>query len=450
MSTADTIRFICSGCGYRARIPSTYNGKVILCPKCQQMQIASPDGGEATGDTVRVSRLETAKGPTAGQVSVPDAEGRIRFTCVGCSYQAKLASTYAGKAIACPKCQAPNLVPPLAPEGGGGPLGNGEAPSAQRPAAQVEDDGISFELADAKPAASAGAETVDDGSFGVPGAQSAGAETVDDGSFGAPVSKTAGAETVDDISFDTEAAKPVSAAKPAPAKPSPRPRPPPPVPPAGGGGRPKTGVVRRGAKPVEPEPAAEDEDEDDEDDNQEPTMPSASNPLVEKLKQPPVMAAAIGGGVLLILTITFLALWLGASGEAKRQREASESASAKAKDFETRLGKAEWATNETADKLAKMTAEREKAAADLKAAKTAVDEAEAKFKKADGERADEYAKRKKAEDDHDALFKKLKDVEAKREEDYQARIALKKALEEEAKLRRELKEKLDEQLAKPR
>lgn len=432
MSTADTIRFICSGCGYRARIPSTYNGKVILCPKCQQMQIASPDGGEATGDTVRVSKLETAKGPTAGQVSVPDAEGRIRFTCVGCSYQAKLASTYAGKAIACPKCQAPNLVPPLAPEGGGGPLGNGEAPSAQRPAAQAEDDGISFDLEDKpndkpkeKPAPSA----------------SAGAETVDDGSFGAAAAKPAGAETVDDISFDTEAAKPAPvAAKPAPKH---RPSPPPPV-----SGRPKTGVVRRGAKPAASEPA--DEDEEDEDDNQEPTMPSAPNPLVEKLKRPPVMAAAIGGGVLLILAITFLALWLGASGEAKRQREASESASAKAKDLETKVGKAEWAANEATDKLAKMTTEREKAAADLKAAKAALDEAEAKFKKVDGERADEYAKRKKAEDDHDSLFKKLKEVEAKREEDYQARIALKKALEEETKLRRELKEKLDEQLAKPR
>jgi hypothetical protein len=445
MSTADTIRFICTGCGYRARIPANYNGKVILCPKCQQMQIATADGGAATGDTVRVSKLETAKGPT-NQVSVPDAEGRIRFTCVGCAYQAKLAATYAGKAIACPKCQAPNLVPPLAPDGGGGPSGNGEAPSAQRPAAQAEDDGITFDLGDAKPAPGAGAETVDDVSFGAPAAQqTAGAETVDDVSFAAAARP--GEETVDDSSFSSEAQKPAAPARPG-AKPGGAGRPAAkPQPPAGG--KPKTGVVRRGAKPVDPAPADEDEGED-EDDSEEPAMPRTPNPLVEKLKQPPVMAAAIAGGVLLILTITFLALWLGASGEARRQRDASESASARAEELKTKLGKAEWATNETADKLGKMTAEREKAAADLKAAKLALDEAEAKFKKADGERADEYAKRKKAEDDHDALFKKLKEVEAKREEDYQARVALKKALDEETKLRRELKEKLDEQLAKPR
>ena len=435
MSTADTMRFICSGCGYRARIPSNYHGKVILCPKCQQMQIASPDGGDATGDTVRVSRLETATGPTAGQVSVPDAEGKIRFTCTGCAYQARLASSYAGKAIACPKCKVPNLVPPLGPDGGGGPLGNGEAPSAPRPAAQAqaeEEDGISFELGDAKRAKKT-----------TPTA-SAGEETVDDISFDTARAHPAGAETVDDISFTSEAAKPA----PVMAKSSlkPRPSPPPPV-----SGRPKTGVVRRGSKLAEPEPAPA-EDDEDEDDSEEPTMPSTPNPLIEKLKQPPVMAAAIGGGVLLILTITFLALWLGASGEAKRQREASESATAKAADFETKLGKAQWATNETADKLAKMTGERDKAAADLKAAKTAVEEAEAKFKKTEAEKADEYAKRKKAEGDFDALFKEQKELKAKREEDYKVRIDLQKKNEEEIQLRRDLQNQIKElkELAKTR
>ena len=79
MSTAETMRFICGGCGYRARIPSSYTGKVILCPGCQQMQIATADGGEATGDTVRVNKVATAQGGT-GRFSVPDGEGRLRFT----------------------------------------------------------------------------------------------------------------------------------------------------------------------------------------------------------------------------------------------------------------------------------------------------------------------------------------------------------------------------------
>jgi DNA-directed RNA polymerase subunit RPC12/RpoP len=119
MSTVESMRFICGGCGYRARIPVSYTGKVILCPGCQQMQVAHADGGEATGDTVRVSKLTTA--PGTGRFSVPDAEGRLRFTCTGCGYSAKLASTYAGKAISCPQCKSPQLIPPLqSPEGGAG------------------------------------------------------------------------------------------------------------------------------------------------------------------------------------------------------------------------------------------------------------------------------------------------------------------------------------------
>ena len=117
MSTVESMRFICAGCGYRARIPSSYNGKVILCPGCKQMQIASYDAGVATGDTVRIDKISTAQGNV---VSIPDADGRLRFTCGSCGYSAKLASTYAGKAIACPECKSPQLIPPLqGPEDGG-------------------------------------------------------------------------------------------------------------------------------------------------------------------------------------------------------------------------------------------------------------------------------------------------------------------------------------------
>jgi hypothetical protein len=113
MTSSDTIRFICPGCGYRARIPGSFSGKVILCPGCQKMQIASPDGGVATGETVSVSKVATVPDAAAGQVSVADAQGKIRFTCAKCGFHAKLASSYAGKAIACPGCQAPQLIPPL-------------------------------------------------------------------------------------------------------------------------------------------------------------------------------------------------------------------------------------------------------------------------------------------------------------------------------------------------
>ncbi len=115
MTTAtENIRFICNSCGFRARIPGTYKGKVILCPGCQAMKIVAPDGSDPTGSTVAVRRVETATVP-AGTYSTPDASGKIRFTCTTCGYLAKLGANYAGKAIACPSCQSPQLIPPLAP-----------------------------------------------------------------------------------------------------------------------------------------------------------------------------------------------------------------------------------------------------------------------------------------------------------------------------------------------
>jgi hypothetical protein len=108
MSTTDSMRFVCAACNFRARIPASYHGKVILCPGCQQMQVAHPDAGDTTGDTVRYVRVSTAQ---TDRVNKTDSAGRINFTCTSCFFQAKLAPNYAGKAIACPQCKAAQVIP---------------------------------------------------------------------------------------------------------------------------------------------------------------------------------------------------------------------------------------------------------------------------------------------------------------------------------------------------
>jgi len=37
----DKMLFLCSACGYRARIPAKYAGTVVLCPSCNATQIAN-------------------------------------------------------------------------------------------------------------------------------------------------------------------------------------------------------------------------------------------------------------------------------------------------------------------------------------------------------------------------------------------------------------------------
>jgi hypothetical protein len=422
MSTAETLRFICSACGYRARIPQTYQGKVILCPKCQAMQIASPDGGEATGDTVRVSKVATAQTP-AGQVSVADAEGKIRFTCTGCGFHAKLAATYAGKAIACPKCQAPQLIPPLGPPPTGGAEGKVLPPSAPEPTA--DDDGIEFDL-DSKPTAAA--------------AQPAPA---------APVSSPVD-DPADHLSFDDVPDQPVPV-KPAPAKPA--------APIAKAEPKPKaeakkvtTSVVRRGSRKAQPEPEPEPEEDDEEEEASAPRPPPAIvrslMPLLERLREPRMLAATIGGGVAFILLIVCAIGWWSASGAASEARARAKAAEDKLGATQDVVKKREWERDENATGLDKMTKERDKAKADLKASLDQVAEAEAKAKKAEGEVKDEYAKRKEAEDKYDTTFTKVKQLEAKSDQDYKDRLEAEKKFQEEARLRKDIEAKLKEALTR--
>jgi hypothetical protein len=127
-------RFICVGCGYRARIPTQYMGLAVTCPKCDTVQIATPEDheGPPTGDTVAISRLKTPeagaqvanpqvataadpmiKAPGSKPVATTSAAGggdKVRFTCSACGFKARIPSTYAGENIHCPSCNAVQLV----------------------------------------------------------------------------------------------------------------------------------------------------------------------------------------------------------------------------------------------------------------------------------------------------------------------------------------------------
>ena len=99
----DTIRFICSSCQYRARIPARYAGKTIACPKCSTAQEVVADTGPSAGGT------ELLRG---SQSQVTD---RFVFTCSECGHRARMANKYRGLSIKCPSCSAKVKAEP-APE----------------------------------------------------------------------------------------------------------------------------------------------------------------------------------------------------------------------------------------------------------------------------------------------------------------------------------------------
>ncbi|MBA3700505.1 MAG: hypothetical protein H0W78_16790 [Planctomycetes bacterium] len=412
MSTVESMRFICSGCGYRARIPSSYTGKVILCPGCQQTQIAAADGGEATGDTVRISKIATA--PSTGRFSVPDADGRLRFTCSGCGYSAKLAVTYAGKAISCPQCKSAQVIPPLqGPEGG---AGKAQPSPAREPAtAPAADDGLTFDDEPAKPAAAAPA---------APRKPAAAAVSDDDGlTFGDEPTERA------TPGGDNDATKPtaVASAK-APVKPSTKP---------GSGG-----VVRRGSRSPLPPPEPE-VDEDEQDD--EPAK--ASKPLppwAQKLKEPKMMAIIGGCAAALILQIVLISGWAGASNQAEENRNRAEASETRANTLEKQKADVEFTLSKTSEEVKRLKQTESEAKAALAAAEIRVTDLGEQFKKAEADKADEYARRKKAETAHDEIFTKLQDAEKKRNEEYRTTTELRRKYEEEVKLRKDLKVRLDE------
>ena len=432
MSIVETMRFICSGCGYRARIPSSYTGKVILCPGCKQMEIASADGGDSTGDTVRVARVTTAQG--SANFSVPDAEGNLRFTCGGCGYGAKLSGTYAGKAISCPQCKAPQLIPPLAKAEGNvekklQPPAPAPAPTpTQAPIAAPQNEvDLSF----------------DDETTSDPNPLPVAKKTI---------AQVAAHDPVDDISFDQEplahataettsanTVKPPSTRTALPTK-GPRD--------AGPGqsptDKPTSGkIVRRGsnaAMPAMPQSTADDAENDESD------SVKSAKPLpewVQKVKQPKIMAS-IGGGLAVFITlIVLISAWSNASSSVKELEDKVKLTEELNNTLKKGKSDAEFALSETKSERDRL----KKSEADMKAelilAKTGLAELGEKVKQAEAKKTEEYDLRKKMEVKHDENFAKLKSVEKLRDEDYQRSIDVRKKYEEEVKLRKSLQERLE-------
>jgi hypothetical protein len=419
MAAADTIRFICPGCGYRARIPASFTGKVILCPGCQQVQIASSDHGEPSGDTVSVSRVATASAKElTAQVSVPDASGKIRFTCAKCGFHAKLASSYAGKAIACPGCQAPQLIPPL-----------GSAPVAATAAAAAAATATAADRPSTTPTVAAPVLSDEPGiSFDEPMASEL-----------APAERPAS---------QAAPAAPAPRSAPKPAAPS---RPSTPSPPSSR----SLGVVRRGVREAPPGRGDPGETEEGDEPEAAPAKaPSAAGtalaPLIGRLKEPKVLGLAIACLVALILEICLIVSWRGAVAEADKYRASSKQAEDQLKDAKSALSHAEYDRDELTSKLKAANDQLKKAQDDLGMAQKAAQDAGEKYKAAEAERQKEYDERKQAVAQYDDAFAKLKKSELAREEDYKRRLEAEKARDEEARLRKELKGKLDELAKTPK
>ncbi len=101
------ISFHCGQCGGKARIPAEYSGRVVRCPTCDAVQIAMPGASPTTG------RIVKGVAVTAAKTATLDDNGKIIFTCTACSFSGRLSQNYAGKAISCPSCKAPQVVDSL-------------------------------------------------------------------------------------------------------------------------------------------------------------------------------------------------------------------------------------------------------------------------------------------------------------------------------------------------
>jgi cell division protein FtsB len=67
-ASGDKVRFTCSACGFKARIPANYAGQSIHCPGCNATQTVLRSGqpsGAATGNTQVISIVQTAASPDA-------------------------------------------------------------------------------------------------------------------------------------------------------------------------------------------------------------------------------------------------------------------------------------------------------------------------------------------------------------------------------------------------
>ena len=176
MTATGTFIFICSACGYKARLPEEFSGKTIKCPGCQAAQLAKAQvnterktasftrvaatpmpftlpkeqeevlaqstmpvvvpAAVPAAKAVAVAQATTPKSfpsPLPGAIQVtsdriakaagsmapaakPAATATIDFGCSSCYARMRLPAHYEGKSILCPKCSAPQKVLTTLPE----------------------------------------------------------------------------------------------------------------------------------------------------------------------------------------------------------------------------------------------------------------------------------------------------------------------------------------------
>ncbi|GDY13649.1 hypothetical protein LBMAG53_25270 [Planctomycetota bacterium] len=156
MKHESLILFTCAACGYRARIPRSYDGTAIVCPSCQHQQVAeAKDDKPRTGNTQILTQPKSAAAsnvPAAAAVAVNDppaaqaksaepaaqavkppgltltplgtpalkvpaassssADGKISFHCGKCGAKTRIPSEYAGRVVRCPSCESIQIAMP--------------------------------------------------------------------------------------------------------------------------------------------------------------------------------------------------------------------------------------------------------------------------------------------------------------------------------------------------
>lgn len=354
----DKVRFTCSACGFKARIPATYAGQSIHCPGCNATQTvlrSGQSGASASGNTQVISIVQTAAAspdaiaqpthtPSRGVPILP-AEPTI-------APPAKPAAAIPTAAPAKPQAPPPPPVAKPAPPKPAAPAPVAAAAPAlvAPPPALPPEEKLNFDEEAPKPEAAAGKVVRRNSSSGRMAA--ANAKT--------PLPEAA--KAADDEASEMAALK-ASLGKPKP-----------------------------GAKPVsatpKPEPIAQ----------SEPKAVAKPAPRVERSEETAVPQKSSSS--LMVVIILFMVVLLGLVGGGGYY------GLNELKELNTKLNAAGDELKKTGEELKKANAKLDQAEADAKQAKA---DAEAAKRKQD----EESAARKVADDKAAELEKKLKEAEAK-------------------------------------
>lgn len=113
-----SIAFKCTSCGKALRAAPENAGKKIKCPGCATVvPIPAANGGASAAPPKPAAKPASKPAPAAASKTPPPpttpAPGAVA-TCTACGAKVRTKPEWAGKAIKCPKCQAPIKIPAAA------------------------------------------------------------------------------------------------------------------------------------------------------------------------------------------------------------------------------------------------------------------------------------------------------------------------------------------------